>query len=172
VRGWLLDTNVVSELRKPRPAAVVAEFVAAQSGELLFTTDVTFAEIRFGIEQLQDAGRRAEIHLWLDRTLRPLFAGRVLAITEDVIVRWKAMVVEGQRRGHTFGQPDLFIAAIAALEDLVVVTRDTGEFVAAGVPVFNPWPSVLHAQGAQTAITSPASVAAVADILLGHRRGR
>ncbi len=73
--------------------------------------------------------------MWLNRTLRPLFFGRVLAITEDVIVRWKTLAVEGQRRRHTFGQPDLFIAAIAALEDLVVVTRDTGEFVAAGVPV-------------------------------------
>lgn len=121
MRGWLLDTNVVSELRRPKPAAAVAKFVTAQPGDLLFTTQVTFAEIRFGIEQLEDAGRRAEIHLWVDRTLRPLFANRVLAITEDVIVRWKAMVVEGQKRGHTFGQPDLFIAAIAALEDLVVV---------------------------------------------------
>jgi len=107
-----------------------------------------------------------------DHTLRPLFAGRVLAITEDVIVRWNAMVVEGQKRGHTFGQPDLFIAAIAALEDLVTVTRDTSEFIAAGVPAFDPWSSVLHAQGAETTIQSPASVTAVAAILLGHRRGK
>ena len=116
MRGWLLDTNVVSELRRPKPAVAVAEFVTAQPGELLFTTEVTFGEIRFGIEQLEDAGRRADIHLWLDRTLRPLFGNRVLAITEDVIVRWTAMVVEGQKRGHAFGQPDLLIAAITALE--------------------------------------------------------
>ena len=107
MRGWLLDTNVVSELRKPRPNSAVAAFVAAQPGEALFTTEVTFGEIRFGIEQLEDAGRRADIHLWLNRTLRPLFFGRVLAITEDVIVRWKTMAVEGQKRRHTFGLPDL-----------------------------------------------------------------
>jgi hypothetical protein len=101
-----------------------------------------------------------------------LFGNRVLAITEDVIVRWKAMVVEGQKRGHTFGQPDLFIAAIAALEDLVVVTRDTDEFVAAGVPAFNPWPSILHAHGKGTPITAPASAEAVAEVILGMRRGR
>jgi toxin FitB len=171
VRGWLLDTNVVSELRRPKPAAMVTEFVAAQPGESLFITEITFAEIRFGIEQLSDAGRRADIHLWLDRTLRPLFAGRVLAITEDVILRWKAMVVDGQRRGHTFGQPDLFIAAIAALDDLIVVTRDIGEFVEAGVSVFDPWSSILHASGKATAIEPPASVASVGEILLGHRRG-
>jgi toxin FitB len=172
MRGWLLDTNVVSELRRPKPAAAVANFVTAQPGDLLFTTQVTFGEIRFGIEQLEDAGRRAEIHLWLDRTLRPLFANRVLAITEDVIVRWKAMVVEGQKRGHTFGQPDLFIAAIAALEDLVVVTRDIDEFVAAGVPAFDPWSSILHAQDKGMAIGAPASVEAVVEILLSMRRGR
>ena len=137
-----------------------------------FHYEVTFGEIRFGIEQLEDAGRRADIHLWLDRTLRPLFANRVLAITEHVIVRWKTMVVEGQRRGHTFGQPDLFIAAIAALEDLVVVTRDTGEFVAAGVPAFDPWASVLHAEGRGIPITAPASAEAIAEVLLGSRRDR
>jgi predicted nucleic acid-binding protein len=165
MRGWLLDTNVVSELRKPKPAALVAEFVTTQPGELLFTTEVTFGEIRFGIEQLEDAGRRADIHLWLDRVLRPLFANRVFAINEEVIVRWKAMVVEGQKRGYTFGQPDLFIAAIAALEDLVVVTRDIGEFAAAGVPVFDPWTSTLHAHGKGTPIPTPASAEAVGEIL-------
>jgi toxin FitB len=169
VRGWLLDTNVVSELRKPRPASGVAQFVDAQPGDILFTTEVTFGEIRFGIEQLEDMSRRTDIHLWLDRTLRPLFAGRVLAITENVIVRWKTMIVEGQKRGHTCGQPDLFIAAIAALEDLVLVTRDTGEFVAAGVPAFDPWSSVLHFQGDEVPIEAPASLEAIAEVMLGER---
>lgn len=172
MRGWLLDTNVVSELRKPRPASGPVEFIAAQPGDLLFTTEVTFGEIRFGIEQIEDPGRRADLRLWLDRTLRPLFAGRVLAITEDVIVRWKTMAVEGQRRGHTFGQPDLFIAAIAALEDLVVVTRDTSEFVTAGVLAFDPWSGVLHVAGRETPIKAPATAEAVAEIVLGSKRGR
>jgi predicted nucleic acid-binding protein len=171
VRGWLLDTNVLSELRKPNPSVTVAEFVATQPGELLFTTEVTFGEIRYGIEQLEDASRRADMHLWLSRTLRPLFTNRLLGINEDVIVRWKAMVIEGRKRGHTFGQPDLFIAAIAALEDLVVVTRDTGEFVAAGVPAFDPWLSILHAHGKETPIVAPASVEAVTEVILGLRLG-
>jgi predicted nucleic acid-binding protein len=172
VRGWLLDTNVLSELRKPKPAAAVSGFVAAQPGHMLFTTEITFAEIRFGIEQVEDPVRRADIHLWLDRVLRPLFTGRALPITEDVIVRWKAMVVEGRARGHTFGQPDLFIAAIAALEDLVVVTRNTAEFVSARVPTFSPWTSVLSAHGKEVSIKAPASIEAVAEILLDGRRAR
>jgi predicted nucleic acid-binding protein len=173
VKGWLLDTNVVSELRRPSPDSAVAAFVAAQPGELLYTTEVTFAEIRFGIERLEDPSRRADIHLWLDRTLRPLFAGRVLTITEDVIVRWKTMVVEGQKRGHAFGQPDLFIAAIATLEDLVAVTRDFGEFVAAGVPVLDPWSSLLHAQEEEIVNKAPATIESVAGVvMLGKRRRR
>src|SRR5271169_5165225 len=170
MRGWLLDTNVVSELRRPKPDIAVAEFVSAQPGDLLFTTQVTFGEIRFGIEQLEDTGRRAEINLWLDRTLRPLFANRVLAITEDVIVRWKAMVVQGQKRGHTFGQPDLFIAAIAALEDLIVVTRDIGELVEAGVPVFEPWSSTLHTDEISISIKRPATIEATAEAVLARKR--
>jgi len=85
--------------------------------------------------------------------------------------RWKAKVVEGQRRGHTFGHPDLFIAAIAALEDLIVVTRDIGAFVAAGVPAaFDPRASTLYAYGERTPI--PASAEAIGEILLRTRPGR
>jgi hypothetical protein len=163
LRGWLFDTNVLSETRKRKPDANVAAFVAAQAGDLLFTTDVTFAEIRFGIEQLPDAPRRAEILLWLDRTLRPWFAGRVLPITEDVVVRWKTMVAEGRKRGHTFSQPDLFIAAIAALEDLVVVTRDIDQFRKARVPAFDPWSSILHVHGKEIFLSTPASLESAAQ---------
>lgn len=137
--AYLLDTNVVSELRKPAPHPGVVAFVAAQPEERLFLSEVTFAEIRFGIEQLADPERRAALTAWLNTALRPLFARRTLAVTEDVILRWRLMVEAGRRRGHTFGQPDLFIAAIAAEAGLTVVTRDTTHFDAAGVPVFNPW---------------------------------
>jgi len=164
VRGWLLDTNVVSELRKPKPDSRVVNFIAAQPGETLFVTDVTLAEIIFGIEQLGDASRRTDLRLWLERNLRPLFTGRILSITEDGIVRWKTMAVAGQKRGHTFGQPDLFIAAIAALQDLVVVTRDIGEFIEAGVPVFDPWASVFHINGKKAAIKAPATIEAVTSL--------
>jgi len=161
VRGWLLDTNVVSELRRPKPDSKVVNFIAAQPGETLFVTDVTLAEITYGIEQLVDAARRTDLRLSLERNLRPLFAGRILAITEDVIVRWKTMVVEGQKRGHTFGQPDLFIAAIAALQDLVVVSRDVAEFVEANAVVFDPWASVLHVNGKKSTLKAPATVEVV-----------
>jgi predicted nucleic acid-binding protein len=139
LKGWLLDTNVVSELRKPRPNAQVQAFVAAQPAHLLHLSTITCAEIRYGIERVTDAARRQDIVLWLERTLRPLFADRTLAIGEDVVLRWRQMLEAGRRRGQAFLQPDLFVAAVAALEDLVVVSRDTHEFVAAEVPVLDPW---------------------------------
>lgn len=87
MRGWLLDTNVVSELRRLKPNPEVVNFVGRQNGNDLYVTEVTFAEIVYGIEQLSDPARRADLQSWLDNTLRPLFGGRVLGITEDVIVR-------------------------------------------------------------------------------------
>lgn len=147
MRGWLIDTNVVSELRRAKPAQKVRAFVGGQAGDTLYSSDVTFAEVRFGIEQMTDPVRRADIAQWLDRTLRPLFAGRVLPVTEDALLRWRLMLDGGRKKGHTFSEPDLLIAALAALSDLIVVSRDTSEFIAAGVPVFDPWDWTLHALG-------------------------
>ena len=152
MRGWLLDTNVVSELRKPRPDAKVQAFVAAQPAELLHLSAITFAEIRYGIERLADAVRRQDLTLWLERTLRPLFRGRTFEVSEDVVLRWRQMLEGGRRRGHTFSQPDLFVAAIAALEELVVVSRDTSEFVAAAVPVLDPWTGLYTPGGGQAVL--------------------
>lgn len=146
MRGWLIDTNVVSELRRARPNQRVRAFVAGQIGDVLFTSDVTFAEIRFGIEQVSGAARRSDLAHWLDRTLRPLFSGRVLSVTEDVLLRWRLMLEAGRTKGRTFSEPDLLIAALAAQADLIAVSRDTSEFVAAGVPVFDPWNWTLHAR--------------------------
>ena len=79
--GWLLDTNILSELRRPKPEHKVLTFVAAQPLELLHVSSVTFAEIRFGIERVADASRRAELNDWLAHKVRPMFEQRVLAIS-------------------------------------------------------------------------------------------
>ena len=105
MRGWLLDTNVLSELRRPQPNPQVVAFVAAQPIAHLFVSTVTLAEIRFGIERVVDPERRADLGTWLAHTLRPLFAGRIIPITEDVLLRWRQLVEAGRRRGHTYGSP-------------------------------------------------------------------
>ncbi len=141
MKGWLLDTNVLSELRRPRPSARVRTFVAGCSLDELFVSTVTLAEIRFGIEMVGDLTRRAELHDWLLHKVRPMFDQRVLEVSEDVMFKWRLLAEEGRRSGHTFSQPDLIIAATALHHGLTVVTRDTGDFARARVPLFNPWVS-------------------------------
>ena len=137
--GWLLDTNVLSELRRPRPDRKVVAFLAAKPIERLYVSAVTFAEIRFGIEIIADAARRAELNDWLTHKVRPMFEQRVLAISEDVMSKWRLLVEEGRKARHTFSQPDLIIAATALDQGLTVVSRDVADYRKARVPVLNPW---------------------------------
>ena len=116
---WLLDTNILSERRRPRPNPNVVKFVTTQPLDCLHVSIVTFAKLRFGIDRLTETERHADLHEWLTLKVRPLFLGRVLAITEDV------MVEEGRKSGHTFSQPDLIIAATAFYHCPTVVTRDS-----------------------------------------------
>lgn len=137
--GWLLDTNVLSELRRPRPERRVLAFVAAQPLDLLYVSAVTLAEIRFGIDRVTSNTRRAELNDWLTHKLRPMFEGRVLVVSEDIMFKWRLLVEDGRKAGHTFSQPDLIIAATALQHGLTVVSRDVRDYQMARAPVFNPW---------------------------------
>jgi toxin FitB len=68
-----------------------------------------------------------------------MFDQRVLEVSEDVMFKWRLLVEDGRRVGHTFSQPDLIVAATALQHGLTVVTRDTGDFNLARVPLLNPW---------------------------------
>ena len=137
--GWLLDTNILSELRRARPEARVVSFVGQQPLEQLYVSAVTFAELRFGIELVDDAGRRADLYDWLTNKVRPMFEQRTLPVSEDVMLKWRLLVEAGRKSGHTFSQPGLIIAATALNHGLTVVTRDRRDFERAGAQVFDPW---------------------------------
>jgi len=137
--GWLLDTNILSELRRPKPETKVLAFVAAQPMDLLYVSPVTLAEIRFGIEMVADATRRAELSDWLTHKVRPMFVQRTLPVSEDVMFKCRLLVEDGRKARHTYSQPDLIIAATALHHGLTVVTRDTSDYERARVPVHNPW---------------------------------
>jgi toxin FitB len=140
--SWLLDTNVISELRKPRCHEGVKIWADKQSPKSMYLSTVTMAEIRFGIEQLSDEARHSTLSSWLESELRSWFAGRILAVDEDVILEWRRMVARGRSVRHTFSQPDLFIAAIASVHKLCVVTRNVKDFQVAEVSVLDPWKQV------------------------------
>ena len=137
--AWLLDTNILSEGRKPRPEPRVAAFYQTQPLNQLYISVVNVAELRFGIELQQDPARRAELNDWLTLTLRPTFAGRILPVTEDILLKWRLLMEDGRKIGHTYSHPDLVLAATALHHGLTVVTRDRSDFDKARVPVLNPW---------------------------------
>ena len=137
--AWLLDTNVLSELRKPRPEPRVISFVSSLPLGQIYISSVTVAEIRFGIEQVTDEVRRAALRNWLTNEIRPMFDQRVLQVTEDILLKWRQLVEEGRKVGHTFSQPDLVIAATAVHYSLTVVSRDRSHYEKAGASVINPW---------------------------------
>ena len=120
---WLLDTNVLSELRRPRPEAKVVAFVAGCPLDSLYISSVTLAEIRFGIALVAEPGRRVELHAWLAQKVRPMFENRILQVTEDNMFRWRLVVEE----------------ATAIEHNLTVVTRDRSDYDKAGAAVINPW---------------------------------
>ena len=139
MNGWLLDTNVVSELRKTRPDRRVKAWSDAQPPDSFFLSTVTLAEIRFGIERQADPMLREELDTWLAHSLRPWFVGRILPVDEEVILEWRRMVAWGKQRRITFSQPDLFIAATVRVHSLTLCTRNEKDFRAADVQLFNPW---------------------------------
>ena len=132
--SWLLDTNVLSELRRPKPERKVLEFVGSQPLDLLYVSAVTLAEIEFGIELVAEPGRRAELNDWLAHKVRPMFEQRVLPISEDVMLSGIILVEDGRKTGHTFSQPDLIIAATALHHGLTVVTRDVSDYAQSARP--------------------------------------
>ncbi len=138
MRGYLLDTNVISELRKTSCHQAVRAWSENQPAEVLYLSTVTLAEIRYGIEKQPDPAFRQILVEWIDTWLRPWFSGRILEIDEGVILMWRRMVARVKIPGVTFSQPDLFIAAIAAVHDLSVVSRNVRDFENTGVEILDP----------------------------------
>ena len=139
MKGWLLDTNVISELRKPNCHPTVKNWSDCQPPQSFYLSAITLAEIRFGIDQASDPVFRQELIEWLNQVLRPWFSDRILAVDEEVILAWRKMIEQGRKHGYTFSQPDLFIAATAKVHNLCVVTRNIKDFEQSGIPVLNPW---------------------------------
>jgi predicted nucleic acid-binding protein len=139
VSGFLLDTNVVSELVKPRPEAKVAAWVEGTSESLLYLSVLTFGEIRRGIESLGHTSRRVALETWLSGELTVRFAGRILAIDWMIANRWGSLATRAARGGALLPVIDGLLAATAAHHNLTLVTRNTRDVAAAGVSVFNPW---------------------------------
>jgi predicted nucleic acid-binding protein len=139
MRGYLLDTNIPSEMRRIRPEPRVIEWLKAANDNELYLSVITLGEIWKGFTLLRDANRRAQLEEWLERDVRDWFADRILPVNEAVSERWGVLEGERQLRGMPLNTADGLIAATAIEHDLTLVTCNSKDFTGLGVKIIDPW---------------------------------
>lgn len=137
--GFLLDTNSISELIRPRADPGVTDWMRAADDELLYVSVLTLGEIRKGAAALDDGKKRSRIESWLEQELRSRFAGRILSVDEAVADRWGRLAARAKRIGRPLAIVDGLLAATALHYNLTVVSRNDADFRNAEVAVLNPW---------------------------------
>ncbi len=136
---YLLDTNIISEASKPRPAPSVVAFLRAQLLENLYLSAITMGELELGVENVTDPARRAALRHWLSHHLLTDYAGRILPIDEGVMVTWSRMVLTSGKKPGQLPCMDALLAATALHHGLTLVTRNTADFAAFKLNILNPW---------------------------------
>jgi len=137
--GFLLDTNVPSELTRPKPEPEVIQWLDDADDLRLFLSVVSLGEIFKGITVLPEGKRRQQLQQWVVETLRPWFDGRILPVSESVAERWGVLSGECQLTGRPLNVADGLIAATALEHGLTVVTRNVKDFSNLGVSVLDLW---------------------------------
>jgi len=135
--SFLVDTDVLSEPTKLQPSAKAESWLEANQ-TLLYTSAITLGELTRGIELLPAGAKRARMERWLEEVRRTM-SGRILAFNSRVAVTWGKLVAQLDREGHKMPLADSLIAAIAKRHQLTVTTRNTPDFVRAGLRVLNPF---------------------------------
>lgn len=139
MRGFLLDTNIPSELTRPNPQQSVADWLDNADDEQLFLSVISLGEILKGITILPTSKRRTRLEEWLEGTLRPWFGDRILPVNETVAERWGVLSGQCKVKGRPLKVADGLIAATALTNDLALVTRNVSDFEGLGVKIINPW---------------------------------
>ena len=134
--SYLLDTNVLSELRRKAPNAGVVAWFAQRPTATLFLSVLTLGELRKDVEGMADTSRRLALLDWLEAELPTFFTGRILSVDRHVADRWGRMVAAA---GRPVPAIDSLIGATAAHHDLSLVTRNIRDYADLGLEVINPW---------------------------------
>ncbi|AEC18785.1 PilT domain-containing protein [Pusillimonas sp. T7-7] len=135
----VLDTNVISALWKVESSSSVLTWIDAQAVETLYLSAITMVELRYGLAAMPKGKRRTIYQERMEQEVLPVFAGRVLAFDLDVSRTYADLMARARAQGNAIGKADGYIAATAAAHNLIVATRDTSPFEAAGLEVINPW---------------------------------
>jgi toxin FitB len=138
VTRYLLDTNIISNVVKPRPSESLLAWMAAQRDEDLFIASLTLAEIRRGILEKPKGKKRAQLDAWFSGPEGPqaLFTGRILPFDEKAGLVWAELMAAGKAAGRPRSGLDIIIAAVAGANDCIVATDNEKDL--AGVPIINP----------------------------------
>ncbi len=137
--GFLLDTNVVSELIKPKPEPKVAAWIEATEESLFRLSVLTLGEIRKGIDSLPDRSRRSSLESWLSHDLLVRFDHRILDVDQGVADRWGQIAARAAAAKRPLPVIDGLLAATALHHNLTLVTRNAKDVSLTGVPFINPW---------------------------------
>lgn len=137
--GFLLDTNVISELVRAKPDPKVTQWIEATDEDLLFLSVLTLGEIRKGIAALPSPARRVSLEGWLEKDLRSRFGPRILPIEEEVADRWGRLAGLARAKGTPLSVIDGLLAATALHHNLTFVSRNSKDVASTGVPTFDPW---------------------------------
>ncbi|WP_180902599.1 type II toxin-antitoxin system VapC family toxin [Martelella soudanensis] len=135
----LLDTNVLSEVTKPRPEGRVLLWLDGLDEDRCFISVVSLAEIRRGVALMDDGRKRDALAEWLAHDLPQRFEHRVFAVDERVALAWGDLMGEAKRRGRGMSSMDGLIAATAMAYDLVLATRNVKDFEGFGMDLIDPW---------------------------------
>ena len=133
---YLIDTNVLSELRRKEPTRGVAEWFSQRPATTLYVSVLTLGEIRKGVDMLPDSDRKFALLDWLEVDLTAFFIGRILSIDVSVADRWGRLIAQAGRPTPAI---DSLLAATAIHHGLKLVTRNTQDFEFPGLEVVNPW---------------------------------
>ncbi len=137
--SFLLDTNVVSEWTRPKPNPGVVAFLSEEDEETLFLSVVSLAELRRGVDRLAHGQRRLRLDQWLREDLPARFGERLLGIDAVVADAWGRIIARRERAGHPMGVMDGWIAAIAEVHGLTLVTRNVADFAGTVERILDPW---------------------------------
>ncbi|MBN3796801.1 type II toxin-antitoxin system VapC family toxin [Burkholderia sp. Ac-20392] len=137
----LVDTNVMSEPLRREPSAAVIEWLDAQNVETLFLAAISLGEMRFGVAALPEGRRRDWLHQSIEQRVVPLFRGRILPFDDAASKAYASIRARARTLGSAIAPADVFIAATAEANGLIIATRDVAPFEAVGLRVIDPWAS-------------------------------
>lgn len=141
--SFLLDTNVLSEVRRPEPDVSVISWLDAVDEDRVFVSVASIAEIRRGTALMGEGRRRETLAVWLRDELSRRFESRILPIDHVVAERWGDLMAKARRAGLNLNPMDAFFGATTLAHGLTLVTRNVKHFAGLDVPLLNPWEPIV-----------------------------